>query len=183
MKKLLIVLLLVVLVAGFVVAESYEFNGDIWTFRDTVEDGPYIASFWMHDLDNSEWNSIDPEEWGLVSTVVGIGKDMTTGDIQLLFLYKTTVEYHIPYYIIGVKEGDSTILGGQYSNGDFSNSELDEEDGFFYSGITINLTPENIEYLSGDLYFEINESHNAYGIYFGIPEEIFDVSFNILGLR
>ena len=86
MKKIFIVLML--LIAAFTFGESYEFDGDIWTFSNTVEDDGQIATFWIHDLEYSEWNSIDPEEWGLLQTVIGIGRDSKTGESMLIFMYK-----------------------------------------------------------------------------------------------
>ncbi len=170
------------LIAAFTFGESYEFDGDIWTFSNTVEDDGQIATFWIHDLEYSEWNSIDPEEWGLLQTVIGIGRDSKTGESMLIFMYKTSVEYYLPHYIIGSDENyDSYLLGGQSSNGDYS--DIVEEDGIYTSSILINLTEKDIKYLDRDRYFVVTDSNNGYDIYFGIPEEIFNVSFDVAGIK
>ena len=161
MKKIFIVILL--LTAMFTFGESYEFDGDIWVFSNTVEEDSYIASFWIHDLEHSEWNSIDPDKWGMVKTVLGIGSDSETGEVLLVFIYKTTIEYYVPHFIVAFDEGyDSYLLGGQNSNGDYSDyGEIDDE-GYYTSTILINLTKEDVEYLSKDTYFTIIDSNNGY---------------------
>ncbi len=101
---------------------------------------------------------------------------------MLIFMYKTSVEYYLPHYIVGSDENyDSYLLGGQSSNGDYS--DLVEEDGIYTSSIIINLTKEDIKYLDRDRYFVVTDSNNGYDIYFGIPEEIFNVSFDVAGIK
>lgn len=182
MKKILILIL--ILVAMFSYAESYEYSGDLWQFVEINSEEDYIGISWRHDLEHSELNGLNPKDFGLLSTTIVIGKDYDTNKIILAFSYKTSIEYHIPHYIICFDENrDSYLLGGNATSGDYSENYFSKEDGFFYSSIIITLSEEDVRYLNKDVYFEITEFYNAHSIYFGIPEEIFRISFGEISVK
>lgn len=181
MKKILLIIFIFVTILSF--GESYLYDGDAWRVNEFVEKEPYRVVTYQLNLDGSKWD-IKSEDWGLVGVIMSIGRDYTTNDIILAFMYKTTIPYILPNYIIVSNEDhDSHMLGGLFSLGDYWETRYDEESSTYLTSIILHLYEKDIHVLNKNVRFGILEFGNNYSIAYGMPKELFKIAADFIGVN
>lgn len=173
MKKLLI--LVIFLITFSLGAQTYEHDGDVWHL-DTTIDSTTKTMYCELDMQQSEWEGINPRLWGIHSVVFTLVQHKE-GPLTIVISYMTDIiEYTLPHYILLSNDDyDFQMYGGQRTHGDRSLYREDNSRNVAFNIIYLSLFEDKKkQFLSikEDKLLWVDEMQYDYGIVYGLPKEI-----------